>query len=263
MTNWLDAAKRLDVPARGDMDARILRVHDRRRVRDRRRVVAAGLATAVLAMVVAVVLIAGERPITQDVARVVHRQPRVQETPSTVAGEPSRSVTPRDPDPDPDPAPADPSPNDPPVPPSPTRSHPTSRPAQTHAPSGAALVRVAPIEPAAPGWRELASVGDYAAAWTELSTHATDAIDAMVDLLAAGDVARLSGHADAAVGYLSRALAAHPSDPRAPLAAFTLGRVHLEDLGAPRAAAQAFARAYELGSDGPLAEDALAREVEA
>ena len=38
----------------------------------------------------------------------------------------------------------------------------------------------------------------------------------------------------------------HPDDARAPLAAFTLGRVHLEDLGAPRDAALAFARARTL-----------------
>ena len=85
----------------------------------------------------------------------------------------------------------------------------------------------------------------------------------MPDLLLAGDVARLSGHAAAAVAPLSRAVTLHPGDPRAPLAAFTLGRVHLEDLGAPRDAAIAFARARELAPDGPLAEDALAREVEA
>jgi transmembrane sensor len=85
----------------------------------------------------------------------------------------------------------------------------------------------------------------------------------MEDLLLAGDVARLSGHADAAVAQLSRAMARHPDDPRAPLAAFTLGRVQLEDLGSPREAAHAFARARELAPGGPLAEDALAREVEA
>jgi transmembrane sensor len=85
----------------------------------------------------------------------------------------------------------------------------------------------------------------------------------MEDLLLAGDVARLSGHAGAAVAPLSRAVELHPEDPRAPLAAFTLGRVHLEDLGAPRDAALAFAGARTLEPDGPLAEDALAREVEA
>ncbi|MEO7092617.1 MAG: hypothetical protein ABI175_05150, partial [Polyangiales bacterium] len=52
-------------------------------------------------------------------------------------------------------------------------------------------------------------------------------------------------------------------DPRAPLAAFTLGRVLLEELGQPGQAAEAFAKARALGGAGPLAEDALAREVEA
>jgi transmembrane sensor len=113
-----------------------------------------------------------------------------------------------------------------------------------------------------PTWREDASRGDYAAAWAGLA-GSQEPINGMADLLLAGDVARLSGHAAAAVERLSRAAAVHPDDPRAPLAAFTLGRVHLEDLGAPRDAALAFGRARVLAPDGPLAEDALAREVEA
>jgi transmembrane sensor len=111
-------------------------------------------------------------------------------------------------------------------------------------------------------WRDDAARGDYAAAWAGLA-GAQEALDSMPDLLLAGDVARLSGHAASAVASLSRAVVLHPGDPRAPLAAFTLGRVHLEDLGAPRDAALAFARARELAPEGPLAEDALAREVEA
>jgi transmembrane sensor len=111
-------------------------------------------------------------------------------------------------------------------------------------------------------WRDDAARGDYAAAWRALS-HASAPLEAMADLLLAGDVARLSGHPEAAVAPLSRAVALHVEDPRAQLAAFTLGRVHLEDLGAPRDAAAAFARARELAPAGPLAEDALAREVEA
>jgi transmembrane sensor len=111
-------------------------------------------------------------------------------------------------------------------------------------------------------WREDAGRGDYAAAWAAIA-HPPAPLDRMEDLLLAGDVARLSGHPDAAVAPLARALALHPEDPRSPLAAFTLGRVHLEDLGAPRDAALDFARARELAPDGPLAEDALAREVEA
>ena len=111
-------------------------------------------------------------------------------------------------------------------------------------------------------WRDAAGRGDYAAAWAALDgTRAP--IERMEDLLLAGDVARLSGHAAAAVLPLVRATTLHPTDPRAPLAAFTLARVHLEELGALREAARAFARARELAPDGPLAEDALAREVEA
>ncbi|MEO7735665.1 MAG: hypothetical protein ABIY55_32220, partial [Kofleriaceae bacterium] len=110
-------------------------------------------------------------------------------------------------------------------------------------------------------WRDDAGRGAYAVAWLALARAAP--LDRMEDLLLAGDVARLSGHADAAVSQLARAVALHPEDPRAPLAAFTLGRVHLEELGAPRDAAQAFARTRALAPSGPLAEDAWAREVEA
>jgi hypothetical protein len=53
------------------------------------------------------------------------------------------------------------------------------------------------------------------------------------------------------------------SDPRAPLAAFTLGRVLLRELARPREAAAAFAQARALAPRGPFVEDALAREVEA
>lgn len=116
--------------------------------------------------------------------------------------------------------------------------------------------------PPLPSWRDAATRGDYAAAWAALGALRAP-LDGMEDLLLAGDVARLSGHAGAAVAPLTRAVALHADDPRAPLAAFTLGRVHLEDLGAPRDAALAFARARTLAPDGPLAEDALAREVEA
>jgi transmembrane sensor len=120
-----------------------------------------------------------------------------------------------------------------------------------------------PVAPApASSWRDDAHRGDYAAAWLAFE-RAGAPLDGMEDLLLAGDVARLSGHPAAAVAQLSRAVALHPADPRAPLAAFTLGRVHLEDLGAPREAAHAFARARELSPGGPLSEDALAREVEA
>lgn len=83
------------------------------------------------------------------------------------------------------------------------------------------------------------------------------------ELLLLADVARLSRHPADAVAPLSRLLREHAGDPRAPLAAFTLGRVLLDELGRPREAAQSFLRVQELDPDGPLSQDALAREVEA
>lgn len=83
------------------------------------------------------------------------------------------------------------------------------------------------------------------------------------ELLLLADVARLSHHPADAVAPLSRLLREHAADPRAPLAAFTLGRVLLDELGRPREAAQSFLRVQELDPSGPLSQDALAREVEA
>src|SRR5262249_2150651 len=73
----------------------------------------------------------------------------------------------------------------------------------------------------------------------------------------------LSGHPDAALSYLRKVLDRHRDSPVAPLAAFTLGRVLLERLGQPSEAAEAFATARSLAPQGSLAQDALAREVEA
>ncbi len=54
-----------------------------------------------------------------------------------------------------------------------------------------------------------------------------------------------------------------PNDSRAALAAMTLGRIFLDDLHKPEAAAQAFARVEKLSGHNNLAEDALARRAEA
>lgn len=113
-------------------------------------------------------------------------------------------------------------------------------------------------------WRDLAAEGDFDGAYRAMQAPGARAVtDHPEELLKAADVARLSGHAAQAIGPLERILTQHARDPRAPLAAFTLGRLHLDELGNPRAAAEAFALARRLRSDGPLAQDALAREVEA
>jgi transmembrane sensor len=93
--------------------------------------------------------------------------------------------------------------------------------------------------------------------------HVARAADAAGELLAAADLARRQGRPDAAASALERVLRLHAHDPRAASAAFTLGRVRLEQQGQPARAATAFARAGQLDPRGPLAEDALAREVEA
>jgi transmembrane sensor len=83
------------------------------------------------------------------------------------------------------------------------------------------------------------------------------------ELMLAADSARLSGHADEALRFLRRVTQEHGGDSRAPISAFTQGRLLLSQLGRPGEAAEAFALARKLRPSGSLAEDALAREAEA
>lgn len=126
------------------------------------------------------------------------------------------------------------------------------------------LVRPAPGDATtqAPSWKALAQAGDFDTAWTVMKA-APAPRDEPAELLLAADVARLSRHPEEALAPLRRILEAHAADPRAPLAAFTLGRVLLDDLGRPREAAAAFERTRTLAPQAPLAEDAFARQVEA
>jgi transmembrane sensor len=114
----------------------------------------------------------------------------------------------------------------------------------------------------ASGWKALAEDGDYDAAYDVLQRTGETVRDETAELFLAVDVARLSHHPGEAVAPLKQILAHHSLDPRAPLAAFTLGRVLLEDLGSPRDAAGAFSQVRRLDPESPLVEDALAREVE-
>jgi transmembrane sensor len=115
----------------------------------------------------------------------------------------------------------------------------------------------------ASAWREPAEQGDFEHAY-ELLAHAPQPVaDNVEELLLAADSARLSGHAQAALPFLRQVVANHAQDSRAPLAAFTLGGVLMQQLGQPREAEAAYARARELSLNSSLAEDALARQVEA
>jgi len=114
------------------------------------------------------------------------------------------------------------------------------------------------------GWRELARGGKHGRAYDLLAPGGfSDVRDEPGDLLLASDTARLSNHPREAVNFLRKLLARHERDPRAPSAAFTLGWLLMQELGRPREAAAAFARAEALAPRGNLAEDAVARSVEA
>jgi transmembrane sensor len=119
--------------------------------------------------------------------------------------------------------------------------------------------------PPTASWQALAQEGRHDEAWAALERAGgpDTAVAPMTDALLASDVARLSGHPDAAVHVLERAIDHAPGDPLASVAHYTLGRVLLTQVGRPRDAAEAFGRARRLAPGGALAEDALAREVEA
>jgi transmembrane sensor len=84
----------------------------------------------------------------------------------------------------------------------------------------------------------------------------------VIELWAMADSARLAGEISSAVDALDMLVTKHPGDARAPLAAFTLGRILLDSKSAPARAASAFEKARTLSPKAPLVEDALAREIE-
>jgi transmembrane sensor len=110
---------------------------------------------------------------------------------------------------------------------------------------------------------EHAAHGEYAEAYAAIE-RAPDAVnDSARELLLAADAARFSGHPLPATRFLERVTREHARDSVAPLAAFTLGRLYLIELGQPAKAADAFELSLSLSPGGSLAEDSLARAVEA
>lgn len=121
-------------------------------------------------------------------------------------------------------------------------------------------------EPATPSvtretWHQAAREREFDRAYEMLQPRGVAAASrsarSVGDLLVLADVARNSGHPEEAVFPLEIVLSEHPRDSRAPLSAFTLGRLCLERLGRPRRAARAFDRAIDLGLPEALVEDAL------
>ena len=120
--------------------------------------------------------------------------------------------------------------------------------------------------PAGPTWRELARSGHHREAFATLGTQGIRREVrrlGIADLFALADVARLSGHPTEAVAPLQRIVDGFPADRQAPLAAFALGRLQLDALNQPRAAAASFSRALELGAPASLREAVRARLAEA
>jgi transmembrane sensor len=120
-----------------------------------------------------------------------------------------------------------------------------------------------PLPTVEPQVRKAGAMTKSPATTSKGAAHALVAGESAESLLAAADKARLSGHPSEGAELLRRILLEHHRDPRAALAAFTLGRMLLIQLAQPREAAAAFAEARRLSPQGPLAEDALAREFQA
>ncbi len=116
-----------------------------------------------------------------------------------------------------------------------------------------------PAEPAANLVREVAPVEAVEAPSGRDGT--APAPNAEV-LMARADEARAAGRSERAAVLLGRAMALR-GDPAAGLAAFTLGRLELEQLDRPGRAAVAFAGALRRSLPPRLREDASARLVEA
>jgi transmembrane sensor len=113
-------------------------------------------------------------------------------------------------------------------------------------------------------WRELARKGAFRDAYEQLGSGGIDAASreaSVEELFALADVARYSGHPREALAPLGRV--AQRGGPQGALAAFTLGRIRMDQLGEHAAAAQDFERALALGLGGGLQEDAAVRRVEA
>jgi hypothetical protein len=83
------------------------------------------------------------------------------------------------------------------------------------------------------------------------------------DLMLAADVARQAGRPERAVAFLQRVVDEHPRELCAQLAGFSIGKVYLDSMDEPGLAARHFAAVRAMAPSGGLAQDALAREVEA
>ncbi|AKF05486.1 FecR domain-containing protein [Sandaracinus amylolyticus] len=114
--------------------------------------------------------------------------------------------------------------------------------------------------PARPRWREAAERGAWDDAYAAIGERLESTCEraSVDDLFLIADVARLSGHTADAMVPLEHVVRRHRRDPRAALAAFTLGRL-AANLGQYERAERAFETALALDVPDALRADALAR----
>jgi len=120
---------------------------------------------------------------------------------------------------------------------------------------------------AQPEWQLLADKDDYKAAWQALERQGGfDAVlsraTSAVQLMSLVDIARANSRRGEAMRALRAVIDRHPGDPRAGIAAYTLGDM-LDKAGDSAGAAKAWAEYRALSPKGDFAEDALARQLDA
>jgi hypothetical protein len=116
---------------------------------------------------------------------------------------------------------------------------------------------------AAARWMALAGQKRFGEAYGLLRQVPMRDLDNPDDLMLAADVARQAGRPERAVPFLERVVKEHPNEMSAQLAGFSLGKIYLDGLDDPERAARHFAAVRAMAPAGGLAQDALAREVEA
>jgi hypothetical protein len=116
---------------------------------------------------------------------------------------------------------------------------------------------------AASRWVTLAGEKRFGEAYGLLRQVPLNALSDPNDLMLAADVARQAGRPERAVPFLERVVKEHAGTVSAQLAGFSLGKIYLDNLDEPALAARRFADVRAMAPGGGLAQDALAREVEA
>ncbi len=113
-----------------------------------------------------------------------------------------------------------------------------------------------------PGWRELAARAEYAAAWAAVEERGFDTLTtsaSAADLMTLADLARFARQPANAVSALTQIRERFAGTMEASHAAFLLGRVASDQLGAPERAAPWFTTYLNERPDGDFASEAMGR----